>query len=101
MGFPSVAEPPQGTVAWHQVNRYRAAAHLATRLYPPPIAALIQRELTVWCEWGFRVGGADVVRPLYEQVIADAQTQGLKPAPVQRPPLTGRPGLRPPAPPRT
>lgn len=56
--------------------RYRAAAHLALKVYPTPIARLVKAELDAWIEWGFRLGALPVEEALYAQVMQDAREAG-------------------------
>lgn len=49
--------------------RLRSAAFRATRLYPGPVGELISRELLAWEEFGFRLGGAQLVMRLVDHVL--------------------------------
>ena len=48
------ATDPPPRLEHHERSRIRAAAHRAKKLYPGPVAALIERELTSVAEFGFR-----------------------------------------------
>jgi hypothetical protein len=49
--------------------RLRAAAFRATRLYPGPVGELVSRELLIWEEFGYRLGGSALVMRLVDQVL--------------------------------
>lgn len=63
--------------AHDRTKRYRAAALLADRVYPAPIARLVKGELVEWCEYGYRLGVLPTAEALYAQVMADAAEKGL------------------------
>lgn len=49
--------------------RLRAAAFRATRLYPGPVGELVARELLTWEEFGYRLGGNQLVMRLVDHVL--------------------------------
>jgi hypothetical protein len=49
--------------------RLRAAAFRVTRLYPGPAGELLSRELLSWEEFGYRLGGGQLVMRLVDQVL--------------------------------
>jgi hypothetical protein len=49
--------------------RLRAAAFRATRLYPGPVGELLSRELLTWEEFGYRLGGEQLVMRLVDHVL--------------------------------
>lgn len=53
----------------HERMRVRAAAFRATRLYPGPVGELVQRELLTWEEFGYRLGGGQLVMRLVAEVL--------------------------------
>lgn len=53
----------------HEKMRLRAAAFRATRLYPGPVGEMISRELLSWEEFGYRLGGAQLVMRLVDHVL--------------------------------
>lgn len=57
--------------------RCRQAAHLATKLYPAPIARVVARELKEWVDFGYRFGVQAAMGELVEQVLADARERGI------------------------
>lgn len=63
------AEAGPVPMAHHEKMRIRAAAFHATRVYPGPVGELIQRELTDWVDFGYRLGGRRKVSELVEHVM--------------------------------
>src|SRR5688500_4132963 len=53
----------------HEKMRLRAAAFRATRLYPGPVGELLSRELLTWEEFGYRLGGEQLVMRLVDHVL--------------------------------
>ena len=53
----------------HEKMRLRAAAFRATRLYPGPVGELVSRELLTWEEFGYRLGGDQLVMRLVDHVL--------------------------------
>jgi hypothetical protein len=53
----------------HEKMRVRAAAFRATRLYPGPVGELLSRELLTWEEFGYRLGGEQLVMRLVDHVL--------------------------------
>jgi hypothetical protein len=53
----------------HEKMRLRAAAFRATRLYPGPVGELVSRELLTWEEFGYRLGGEQLVMRLVDHVL--------------------------------
>jgi hypothetical protein len=53
----------------HEKMRLRAAAFRATRLYPGPVGELLSRELLTWEEFGYRLGGGQLVMRLVDDVL--------------------------------
>lgn len=49
--------------------RLRAAALRVTRLYPGPVGELLSMELLSWEDFGYRLGGAQLVMRLVEHVL--------------------------------
>ena len=45
----------------HEKMRLRAAAFRVTRLYPGPVGEVLSRELLTWEEFGYRLGGSQLV----------------------------------------
>ena len=60
----------------HEKMRLRAAAFRATRLYPGPVGELVSRELLTWEEFGYRLGGGQLVMRLVDQVLKAPLAQG-------------------------
>ncbi len=54
----------------HEKMRLRAAAFRATRLHPGPVGELVSRELLAWEEFGYRLGGGQLVMRLVDHVLA-------------------------------
>ena len=48
--------PPRRMEA-NEKLRLRSAAHKALKLYPGPVGELISREILVWEDFGYRIGG--------------------------------------------
>jgi hypothetical protein len=59
----------------HEKMRVRAAAFRATRLYPGPVGELLSRELLTWEEFGYRLGGDQLVMRLVDHVLETAIPQ--------------------------
>jgi hypothetical protein len=59
----------------HEKMRLRAAAFRATRLYPGPVGELVSRELLTWEEFGYRLGGEQLVMRLVDHVLKTAIPQ--------------------------
>ena len=53
----------------HEKMRLRAAAFRVTRLYPGPVGELLSRELLTWEEFGYRLGGGQLVMRLVDHVL--------------------------------
>jgi hypothetical protein len=64
----------------HEKMRLRAAAFRATRLYPGPVGELIQRELLTWEEFGYRLGGNQLVMRLVDVILKTPLANGAYPA---------------------
>lgn len=64
----------------HEKMRLRAAAFRATRLYPGPVGELLQRELLTWEEFGYRLGGTNLVMRLVDVILKTPLAAGGHPA---------------------
>jgi hypothetical protein len=53
----------------HEKMRLRAAAFRVTRLYPGPVGELLSRELLTWEEFGYRLGGSQLIMRLVDDVL--------------------------------
>lgn len=53
----------------HEKMRLRAAAFRSTRLYPGPVGELLSRELLTWEEFGYRLGGRQLVMRLVDHIL--------------------------------
>jgi len=53
----------------HEKMRLRAAAFRVTRLYPGPAGELLSRELLTWEEFGYRLGGGQLIMRLVDHVL--------------------------------
>ena len=53
----------------HEKMRLRAAAFRVTRLYPGPVGEMLSRELLTWEEFGYRLGGGQLVMRLVDHVL--------------------------------
>ena len=60
----------------HEKMRLRAAAFRVTRLYPGPVGELLSRELLTWEEFGYRLGGGQLVMRLVDHVLKAPLAQG-------------------------
>lgn len=56
--------------------RLRAAAFRATRLYPGPVGELLSRELLTWEEFGYRLGGEQLIMRLVDYVLKEPVAAG-------------------------
>lgn len=81
MPIPKHGNSPQ-SMTIDEKMRIRQAAFQATRLYPGPIGELVSRELLIWEEFGYRIGGHAMAyrllnyimsQPLNQEVISNAQ----------------------------
>ena len=68
----------------HEKMRLRAAAFRVTRLYPGPVGEVLSRELLTWEEFGYRLGGSQLVMRLVDHVLKTPLGQGKPPPSVQR-----------------
>ena len=50
--------------------RLRAAAFRVTRVYPGPVGELVSRELLTWEEFGYRLGGEQLIYRLVDHIMA-------------------------------
>jgi hypothetical protein len=55
--------------------RLRAAAFRATRLYPGPVGDLLSGELLSWEEFGYRLGGSQLIMRLVDHLLQAPITQ--------------------------
>ncbi|MGI8799721.1 MAG: hypothetical protein ACR2GE_10620 [Pseudonocardia sp.] len=53
----------------HEKMRLRAAAHRASRLYPGPVGELLCLELLSWEEFGYRLGGEQMIMRIVDHVL--------------------------------
>lgn len=53
----------------HEKTRLRHAAFYATRVYPGPVGELVARELLTWEEFGYRLGGRQLVNRLVDHIL--------------------------------
>lgn len=53
----------------HEKMRLRAAAFRVTRLYPGPVGEMLSREILTWEEFGYRLGGSQLVMRLVDFVL--------------------------------
>ncbi len=53
----------------HEKMRIRAAAFRSTRLYPGPVGELLSRELLSWEEFGYRLGGGQLIMRLVDHIL--------------------------------
>lgn len=53
----------------HEKARLRAAAFRVTRLYPGPVGEMLSREILTWDEFGYRLGGSQLVMRLVDFVL--------------------------------
>jgi len=61
--------PNHGRMDQHEKTRLRAAAFRATRLYPDPVGELLSRELLTWEEFGYRLGGGQLIMRLVDHLL--------------------------------
>lgn len=57
---------------YNEKMRLRAAAFRVTRLYPGPVGELCAREILIWEEFGYRLGGKLLVMRLVDHVLKTA-----------------------------
>jgi hypothetical protein len=69
----TLSPPPMDT---HQKMRLRTAAFRVTRLYPGPVGELLSRELQTWEEFGYRLGGSQLVMRLVDFVMKEPIENG-------------------------
>ena len=55
--------------------RLRAAAFRATRVYPGPVGELLSCELFSWEEFGYRLGGSQLIMRLVDHLLQAPITQ--------------------------
>lgn len=61
--------PPLVPMGHQDKMRLRAAAFRVTRLYPGVIGELCSRELLTWEEFGYRLGGNQMIMRLVDHVL--------------------------------
>ena len=59
----------------HDKMQLRAAAFPATRIYPGPVGELLSRELLSWEEFGYRLGGDQLIMRLVNHLLAAELSQ--------------------------
>jgi len=59
----------------HEKVRLSAAAIRATRLYPGPVGELLSRELRTWGEFGYRLGGSQLIMRVVDHVLTTPLVQ--------------------------
>jgi hypothetical protein len=59
----------------HDKMQLRAAAFRATRIYPGPVGELLSRELLSWEEFGYRLGGDQLIMRLVNHLLAAELSQ--------------------------
>jgi hypothetical protein len=57
--------PPKWRADWPRINR---ASNKARRLYPHCVASLVIKELEVWAEFGYLLGGHRTVYDLLDHL---------------------------------
>lgn len=59
----------------HEKLQVRAAAALASRIYPGPIGELISRELLTWDDFGYRFGSGSLIARVVEHLLKASPDQ--------------------------
>ena len=67
------ATPPK--LSPEEKSELRRAAYAATRLYPGPVGEVLAMELGRWDEFGYRFGGATLIRSLIRSLLAGLAAQ--------------------------
>jgi hypothetical protein len=62
-----------------QLARYRAAALRARRDYPGPLGELLQRELTAYADFGYRLSSDSLIDRLAAQILQPGGGRGAGP----------------------
>jgi hypothetical protein len=52
-----------------EATRVRAAANRCSKLFPPPVAAVLYTELMVWAEFGYRLDKSGTIARLVDHVL--------------------------------
>ena len=89
-----------------ETAKLRAAYQRAAKIYPPPVAKVIELEIQTWCDMGYRFGGfgvmADLVKSIMATPIPNGAAETPEPPPnVKAPPkprITSRPTIHTPLP---
>lgn len=57
-----------------EMMRLRAAAYRAPQVYPGPVGVILQRELLMWEEFGYRLGtgGGALIYSIVEDIMTKA-----------------------------
>ena len=69
---PATSTPARGDARpldFADAARYRAAAHRARRLLPGPLGELVQRELTAYADFGYRLSTDHLIDRLAAQIL--------------------------------
>lgn len=53
----------------HDKQWLRQAAFRVTRLYPGPVGELLSKEILVWEEFGYRLGGGQLIMRLVKEIM--------------------------------
>jgi len=64
-----IVTAPPAKMEQHEKMRLRAAAFRAGKVLPPGLAKLVERELLVWDEFGYRFGRPSVVMRAVDEIM--------------------------------
>ena len=71
----SLPSRPVVSMTHDEKMRLRAAAWRVTRLYPGPVGELLSCELFSWEEFGYRLGGSQLIMRLVDHLLQAPITQ--------------------------
>jgi hypothetical protein len=61
-------------MAYEERARVRSAANVALRRYPGPIGVFLHKELHTWADFGYRLGGHQLVNSLVEEIMESGRS---------------------------
>jgi hypothetical protein len=59
-----------------EMSRLRQAAFRVTRLYPGPIGEIVSGEIHVWIDFGYRLGGTQLILRAVDHILKTPLEEG-------------------------
>ena len=63
------ATDPAVPMDHYEKMRLRAAAFRASKVYPGPVGELLSQEILTWEEFGYRLGGAQLIMRVVDHIL--------------------------------